>query len=338
MDDRSDSSPTPPPDPGSEAVVLETMRMHAQRPWPEMGEVDGAALWRRVEAQIHSDATRSVDGKRAGWGNYSLRPLIWSAALAGAAAVFLFTRPRTSIEPAPLRTYTTTAAQQANVMLDDGTRVMLAPNSRLRVVKFGAQSRTVDVDGEAYFDVAPSNRAPFVVQGGHVAVRVLGTAFLVRHDAGTRGARVSVADGKVRVASRDYPERGVTLFAGQIAEVTDSTAKVSAVSDVAPGTEWLHGQLVFRDMPLVAVLETLSRWYGYQFHCTDAELPRRVVTIGINMQSSADALAALEQILSVNFAVVGDTITLTPQSTKPAKGPARIRTYDSWTPTREVGR
>jgi ferric-dicitrate binding protein FerR (iron transport regulator) len=131
---------------------------------------------------------------------------------------------------------------------------------------------------------------------------------------------------------------GVTLGVGMIADVSDSTLHVSTVDELAPGTEWVRGELVFHDMPVSAVLQTMSRWYGYQFRSTDSTLLHRKITIGVPMRSSEMALAILEDILSVNLTVAGDTVTLVPHPVRPEKKVPRVRTYDVWTPTREVGR
>ena len=95
---------------------------------------------------------------------------------------------------------------------------------------------------------------------------------------------------------------------------------------------------MFRDTPLATILQTVSRWYGYQFHYADSTLGTRRVTMMVSTSSSAKALAAIEQVLMVNLAVVGDTVTLIPKSPRSSRSTPRIQTYDVWTPSREVGR
>jgi ferric-dicitrate binding protein FerR (iron transport regulator) len=160
----------------------------------------------------------------------------------------------------------------------------------------------------------------------------------VRSDESTSAVRISVVEGRVSVTSYAHAAHTFTLAAGDVGEVTDSTTHVTTIDDIVPKTEWIHGQLVFRDIPVSTVLEALGRWYGYEFHCTDADLPHRTVTIGISPRSSAEALAAIEQILGVSLTVAGDTVTLTPRPARPTSGTSRVQTYDIWTPTREAGR
>jgi ferric-dicitrate binding protein FerR (iron transport regulator) len=214
----------------------------------------------------------------------------------------------------------------------------LAPQTTLRLAQFGAQSRTVTLQGEAYFEVAGAAGTPFIVQSGSMATRVLGTAFVVRHYSDDTRARVSVTAGKVNVSSLDRHFAPVTLTAGHAADVADSTISVRTGDNVALDTRWVDGELFFHDTPLLDVLTTLHRWYGYQFRCTDPALTRQLVTVILSTRSSSASLAILEQVLSVNLTVTGDTVTLAPRPARPVHGNARMRAYDIWTPNKGAGR
>lgn len=278
----------------------------------------------------------SIRGRQTWW-----RPIhgligAASALVIVVLAVVLF-RADSSSDTRIAQTYATHAGQQARITLADGTRITLAPNTILHTVHSSATSRTVLLpEGEAYFEVAHVAGASFVVKSGHFTTQVLGTTFLVQHVANAPGVRVAVSDGKVRVTS---PLRDpVTLTAGTVGEMHDSVAQVNAIDKVAPGVVWSHGKLGFHDTPVGTVLRTLGRWYGYEFRCSDSTFVRQNVNIIVSMQSSSAALATLEEILGVNLNVVGDTVTLIPQAHSPAQRAPRVKSYDTWTPSREVGR
>jgi ferric-dicitrate binding protein FerR (iron transport regulator) len=253
-------------------------------------------------------------------------------------AVVLLWRSAPSSAPEVVRSYATNSREQAVVTLIDGTRVMLAPNTTLRLREFSGRIRAVDVDGEAYLDVVHASGAPFIVRSGRMNLRVLGTTFLVRHRPGDVRVGVAVVDGRVRMTMGAGAVSGVTLSAGEVGEGMDSTIAVNTVSDIVPGAEWTHDQLLFHDTPLSTILAMVGRWYGYQFRYADSTLPSRKVTLGVSTQSSAEALAEIERVLKVNLAVVGDTITLVPGVRGTQQERHKMRTYDTWTPSREVGR
>jgi transmembrane sensor len=239
--------------------------------------------------------------------------------------------------------YTTRAQQQAVIELADGTRMTLAPQTTLRLQHFGAQSRAIVLEtGEAYFEVAHASGTPFTVRSGMATTQVLGTAFLVRYKAGESHAHVSVIDGKVRIVARAatsaHANGGLTLTAGQAGSVSDSSIQMSAADDLAPSTEWQSGHVVFHHTSVATVLQALSRWYGYHFRYVDQAFGAQSVTMRVSTRSSAQALATIEQLLAVNLTVVGDTVTLVPQAPRASQSMPRVRTYDVWTPTKEVGR
>jgi transmembrane sensor len=275
-------------------------------------------------------------------GTQTLRGWLLGATIAGIVAVVFTAHRRTSNVSQEARVYTTNASQQVIITLTDGTQVTLGPSTTLHLTRFDARVRDVVLDaGEAYFRVRSASLAPFTVHSGAVMTQVLGTEFLVRRDMNGARIHVAVADGKVRVtrtAQSDRPDTVVALTAGEISDITDSTIHVSQIHEIARGTEWMPGQLVFHHTAVATILHTLSRWYGYQFRYADPTLAERPVTMGISTESSTDALAAIERVLDVNLTIVGDTVTLVPEPMVPARRALPVRTYDLWMPTREVGR
>jgi ferric-dicitrate binding protein FerR (iron transport regulator) len=243
--------------------------------------------------------------------------------------------PRATSPATPIATFATAVGQQAMVTLDDGTRVTLAPQTTLRVERgFGGRSRHVSLDGQAYFDVARADGAPFVIQTGRVTTRVLGTAFVVRRYARDTSVRVAVRTGKVMVSSEGAKTPSVTLTAGLVGAVNDSIATLVPVTDLAQDMGWLDGKLVFNSASASDVLEALTRWYGYQFKLADSTLARRKLRILLSTRSSSDALASLRLVLNVDLAFNGNVVTLTPRR---ASGGVNVRD-DVVTHTREVGR
>lgn len=297
----------------------------------------GSRVVRRVVRRVVLPLSQGVRGH---WGRKSLRGWLSTAVMTGVlAAVAFLGYYKTGAETSVTHVYTTRVGQQATITLNDGTRIVLAPQTTLRVAGFNVASRTVTLEaGEAYFTVASVPGVPFTVRSGVLTAQVLGTEFLVRHDRGEHHLHVAVVSGKVRMTTPSRAASGLTLTAGQIGDMTDSTVQVSRLDDVAAEMEWVPGHLLFRNTLVSSILQTVSRWYGYRFRYADSALAQQRLTIDISTQSSAEALASIERILLVNLTVVGDTVTLTPQPTRSTHGTPRAPMYDVWTPTREAGR
>jgi transmembrane sensor len=104
-------------------------------------------------------------------------------------------------------TYATTDVEQRIITLSDGSVVRLNRNSILEVSnKSSDESRTIWLDGEAFFDVVKDSLNPFVVESKRVKTQVLGTAFNVSSFVQERGVMVTLVSGQVRLEKMETNE------------------------------------------------------------------------------------------------------------------------------------
>lgn len=290
------------------------------------------------------DRTRGRGGpirSRAQWG------FIGAIVAAFGVAVWYGTQPSSAKRTASTeQVYATVTGQRAEVRLVDGTRVTLAPRSRLLIpTGFARDARTLVLDGEAYFDVAHVAGAPFIVRTGDVYTRVLGTAFNVRHYRPRDEVQVAVMSGKVATGWKNAAKT-VTLTAGTVGRVTDSTATIVTTPDPTSYTTWTSGRLAFRNAPVPELLQTLGRWYGFDFRLADSTLAQLHVTTTLDNRTPQTVLRALALLLDVQLTfdgtVDGATIVTLHSNIRhaldtPSTGPKRLRP-STLTPHTEFGR
>lgn len=91
--------------------------------------------------------------------------------------------------------------------LPDGSVVTLNKNSTVSYHKnFSKETRTVELKGEAFFDIAPNKSIPFeVTTANDIAVKVLGTSFNIKNTA--KQTEVIVETGLVEVSRRQQSVR-----------------------------------------------------------------------------------------------------------------------------------
>lgn len=156
--------------------------------------------------------------------------------------------------------YRTESAEIRKVGLPDGSTVVLAPESALRVRVTDA-GRAVDLlRGDAYFDVTPDRTRPFTVDAGAATVTVLGTSFDVRR--GDENATVSVRSGAVRVeGAADRGTDGYRLSPGDRVSVgSDGVGQFStvALSDIGL---WRDGKWIAQDRTLTDVVDAYRPYF-----------------------------------------------------------------------------
>ena len=199
---------------------------------------------------------------------------IAAAAILIVGGMMLWQSIRSSRGDAAGQTFATTVGERRQLVLKDGTKVLLGPTSRL-VVFFGDQDgdRLVKLDGVAYFSVVHDAAHPFTVKAGSFRIQDVGTAFAVESD-DSAGTRVVVDSGSVALGAGDQDPAASAVLNARDRATVDMKGRViverSAVSD--DDLAWVQGRLVFRDAPLILVGAELYRWYGVRLRVADSSL------------------------------------------------------------------
>jgi transmembrane sensor len=283
-------------------------------------DVDVEAALRRVHgrmAQLDSRPTLSVS---RGGATKRRRAAMFTVAAAAAAAVFVTMSSHRAAPVVPAvpslaaHTYTTRVGQRDSVLLADGSRVMLGPDSRLVVPgDYGVSARSVNLNGDGYFDVRHDGAKPFTVRVGGALVEDIGTTFTVESDA-TNETSVAVMTGSVRLRASDSPANGGAVLAagdrGSLSVDGRVTAYPHAV--VEGDAAWITGTLAFRDAPLAQVSAELRRWYGVELHVVDSSLLARRVTASFNGETADQVLRIIGLTLGARIDRHGDSALVTP--------------------------
>jgi transmembrane sensor len=265
--------------------------------------IDVEAALRRVSARIDEPAVHAIEAardrkQRAG------RPPVWLAWAAAVAAVLLGTtllvqlalNPRSTRTPAlTANTYEASIGAVDSVRLADGTRVLLAPGSRIVVAAgYGATTHDVTLSGEALFDVAKSAAGRFTVRAGSALIRDLGTTFTVHSDDGAE-VRVVVTSGSVALRAATATDSGTVLRAGDRGVLAaDGRVSVERGSASDVDLAWTSGRLVFDNATLAHVAVELRRWYGFELQFADSALARRTFRSSFSGEAVDSVLAEIE--------------------------------------------
>ena len=88
--------------------------------------------------------------------------------------------------------------QMSQVVLSDGTKIWLNSGTTIRYPEqFAADSRSVTINGEAYFEVAKMAHKPFTVNSSDLKIEVLGTSFNISAYQEDQESAVTLVEGKV---------------------------------------------------------------------------------------------------------------------------------------------
>lgn len=216
-------------------------------------------------------------------------------------------------ETAPLvyNTITTPRGGQFQVTLSDGSKVWLNASSSLRYpAHFSASNRTVELTGEAYFEVAKKNGATFSVKVNDMEVAVLGTHFNIMAYEDEAQVKTTLLEGVVKISHGGNSKR---LSPGQGASLQKSTGALSVQEhvNVEEAIAWKNGLLRFEGSDIQSAMRMIARWYDVEVIWKSPVQAHFRGTIPRNVNVSK-VLQMLEMTGEVHFEIKGKQIIVSP--------------------------
>lgn len=167
-------------------------------------------------------------------------------------------------------TIVTPRGGEYKLLLADGTKIWLNAATTLRYpISFNGDERKVQLQGEAYFEVAKrvhhGRRVPFIVNTGNQKLEVLGTSFNLQNYG--KSIVTTLVEGKVKLNVHDSPQDNLYLSPAEQA-VLHFTNKNFLKTAVDPRyfTAWKEGKFAFYNTSIDEVMEIISRWYDVEVH------------------------------------------------------------------------
>ena len=253
--------------------------------------------YERILDSVHHDISLSRSGKiklispvgmsqkKAKWRFFSILSKIAAVLFLPLLLYFMYTyiitdKPVLSetIKPVPVNIEVKSPlGSKTYLELPDGSKVWLNYGSLLKFPqKFTGQTRTVELHGEGYFEIAHNEQKPFIVKIGELEVLVKGTEFNLMAYPEDAVIETTLKSGKV-ILQRKVCDGNVQ----QIFEMEqnyhatylkkEKELKYS-VENPDKYISWKDGVLIFQNDPINDIVKKLSRWYNVDIQLKDKEL------------------------------------------------------------------
>lgn len=164
----------------------------------------------------------------------------------------------------PAQTYEefhTPVGQRALITLSDGTKVWLNSQSTLRYPNYFSEThRSVQLSGEAYFEVAHRENYPFIVRTNKANVEVMGTKFNVFSYNNSRVFTTSLLEGSVKVYKNGEASDAIVLKPHEKLDLVDNAFSKSDF-DSEDFLMWKDGIYFFDDLPFNELVSKLELYY-----------------------------------------------------------------------------
>lgn len=216
-------------------------------------------------------------------------------------------------EKIPMHTIVVPRGKTFELVLSDGTFVLLNPQSELTYpVKFDSTSvREVTLRGEGYFEVTKSSNR-FVVNTENMKLQVYGTTFNIisRDDLPDEAVLVEGVVGITPKNSSDGKE--TVLHPGDKSSV-DKLGQVSVTqTDLAEYTAKRNGYILFNGKTIKQVISSLELYYDVHFSVkNEVALEKEEYVFSIKQHVSLrEALDVIEFVSDVKFLIEGKEVKI----------------------------
>ncbi len=291
-------------------------------------------LWAKIKDQISPDEISVLSSRERRW--WQPQPWYWAAAsiLLIFGITYLIQQNNLLPERAggseqALSTggwheERNTGSDSRWLVLEDSTRISLEPGSSIRyATPMPPELRSVQLKGNAFFNVAKDADRPFVVHSGDILTKVVGTSFRIRSEG--ENFEVSVATGRVVVEKAPSggtnsprsdadgvvltPNQKVTYFARNkhfVMGLVDTPLPIGLPPTFAAEKDIFQ----FEEVPLDQVLSRIEEVYGVKIVLVNESLHSCPFTADLSQQPLYTKLEIIGAALQTTFEVKGTNIVL----------------------------
>jgi len=258
---------------------------------PEGKSTDEA--WAELQSKLNS---RKTETKVI---SFSWKPMVSVAAAAAVIIGLIVLWPNES-----LKTVVCSQGNHQVVSLPDASTAQLNAGSELAFSEDWSSQRTVELKGQAFFEVIKGSKFQVVTPSG--VVEVLGTSFDVF--ARDTEFRVACRTGRVRVTAG---KQTVEIAPGFTA-VLDSDRLMVGEFNLSE-SDWRNGEFIFEDADLSDVMSELSRQFNIQLNLP--AMDSRKYTGRFNNKNLEEALQLVCLPMGLKYTLTNERVVVIEEAT-----------------------
>lgn len=224
---------------------------------------------------------------------------------------------------------------KSRLILPDGSVVWLNSGSRISYpANFTDSLREVELEGEAYFDVAKNPGHPFIVHTRDINIKVLGTVFNVKCYPEDNKTEATLIRGLVQVSKTGgnlqdvlllHPHEKVVVNRAQedVSANTDKPfpnavannmmvqqLKKDATDTAVVETAWVYNKLVFDGEDFQEISDEMERWFNVKIVFNDSTVARYRFHAKFENENITDVLSALQLSLPFTFKIHNNEVNI----------------------------
>ncbi|OIP82745.1 MAG: hypothetical protein AUK44_06995 [Porphyromonadaceae bacterium CG2_30_38_12] len=199
-----------------------------------------------------------------------------------------------------------------SIVLPDGSLIALRSNSTLTYRNNFEKNRTIELSGEALFEVVKDQKHPFTVETKNGNVTVLGTVFTVRayeHEAYTK---TLLKEGSVKFEDSEKLA-SVFLTPGEEARLAqgEKQIKVRKVTNIERELAWKTHNFSFDNESLETILSVISDAFNKKLELKNSAIATKKYSLKFNRDETLpQMLEVLSEVAKFNYKIEKSVIVV----------------------------
>lgn len=200
------------------------------------------------------------------------------------------------------------------VLLPDSSQVWLNGDSRIKYSTDFSQSRTVELTGEALFQVTKNPSSLFTVKSKDLRIEVYGTTFNVQSYTNDLVSEIALVEGKVSLFRAKQLLK--KMEPGEVITFDDNSDKFSSQQgNMEQITSWRADELIIDNESFENVVKYLERWYGVEIALDKSLMQNSRLSFKVKTESLTELLSIINHITPVSYEINGKQIKITKRIT-----------------------
>ncbi len=200
------------------------------------------------------------------------------------------------------------------LVLSDSTVVWLNADTKLKYPKTFIRSlktRTILLEGEAYFEVAHNKEKPFIVNTNGVNVKVLGTKFNVSSYTNDPYINTTLVEGSVNVIDTNNTNNSLIITPSfQVSFIKENMQLSSAKVKTSDYTSWMHKRIIFNTLPFEELVSKIERTYNVEIINKNEQIKNELFTGQFDIEKIETILKALSTSFYFEYEIDKNIITI----------------------------
>lgn len=270
--------------------------------FPDRFFPDKPKAWQNIREQIHAQKSK-----------YFLYRKIAQTA-AAVIVILLSVWTGTELDSWKQPSYTeviSPAGQKTRIILPDSSTVLLNGGSQIRYNQhFNEHNRSIELQGEGYFDVRKNRLKQFIVHTSELDIKVFGTSFNVKAYENDQTVEVGLKSGQIGIDRNE--KEIVQLSPGQVATFHKNEKKLNVEGrDINLVSAWTRDEMIFEENSLAEIAKYMERWYGIDIKLAPELFDGELLTFKVKTESLKELLELINLLKPIKYQIEGKQVFIT---------------------------